>query len=147
MLILLDLSHNENFTVMKQHLTILILSLFVQISFGQTYANLYQLDETKVYYSSDAKERAVKILDNVAKAEHFFQSEFNVNADFTLLVVSPGDWKTYAHPNAIYGIPHFLPDGRLVVVAENNDFWKRNTPTIDKIPPNFLISLYFHRLL
>ncbi len=108
--------------------------MLVNTTFGQTYANLHQLDDSKVYYSSDAKERAIKILDNVAKAEHFFQSEFNVKADYTLLVLSPADWKTYAHPNAIYGIPHFLPDGRLVVAAENNDFWKRNAPFIDKIP-------------
>lgn len=90
--------------------------------------------EQKVYFSENAKERALKILDNVVKAESYFKEKLKVHPDYTLLVLSPSDWKTYAHPNAVYGIPHYLPDGRLVIAAENNDFWKRNIPPIDKLP-------------
>src|SRR5690606_18717729 len=107
---------------MKQKILV-VLFLLPHIIFAQGFDKLTKLDgfEQKVYYSKDAKERAVKIVENVAKAEMYFQKKFGVEADYTLLVLSPTDWKQYAHPNAIYGIPHYLEDGRLVVASENND--------------------------
>lgn len=126
---------------MKKQIPLIILLLIVKMTLGQTYDNLHRLDGKNVYYSSNAKERAAKIFDNLAKAEDFFQSEFNIQADYTLLVLSPSDWKIYAHPQAIYGIPHYLPDGRIIVASENNNFWKRNTPPIDKIPYELAMKL------
>ena len=121
---------------MKQNIIFLTLLLLTKIVFSQTYNGLQKMDgvSQKVYFSASARERAIKISDNVAKAEIYFEKKLKVHPDYTLLVLSPSDWKIYAHPNAIYGIPHYLPDGRLVVAAENNDFWKRNIPPIDKLP-------------
>jgi hypothetical protein len=121
---------------MKQNIIFLTLLLLTKIAFSQTYNGLTKMDgvSQKVYFSANAKERAIKILDNVAKAEIYFEKTLKVHPDYTLLVLSPADWKSYAHPNAVYGIPHYLPDGRLVVAAENNDFWRRNIPPIDKLP-------------
>jgi len=121
---------------MKNNITFLLFLLLVNITFAQTYDGLQKLDgvSQNVYFSTNAKERAEKITQNVANAEAYFQTAFKVKPNYNLLVLSPDDWKKYAHPNAIYGIPHFLPDGRLVVAAENNDFWKRNTPPIDLLP-------------
>lgn len=121
---------------MKQNIISTLFLLLTNIIFGQTYDSLQQLNEGSrtVYFSENAKTKALKIIDNVAKAEIYFQNEFKVKPTYTLLVLSPSDWKKYAHPNAIYGIPHYLPDGRLIVASENNDFWKRNTPPIDKLP-------------
>lgn len=122
---------------MRQKIFILPLLLALSaISFAQTFDSLKKLEGVapKVYYSNNAKERAIAIAGHVAKAETYFQKAFKVQPDYILLVLSPADWKKYAHPQAIYGIPHYLPDGRLVVAAENNDFWKRNTPPVDKLP-------------
>jgi len=90
---------------MKKNIILLALLLFTKIVFSQTYNGLQKMDRVKqtVYFSSNAKERAVKILDNVAKAEVYFEKKFKVHPDYTLLVLSPSDWKIYAHPNAIYG--------------------------------------------
>lgn len=121
---------------MKRNIFLMLLLLLTKVAAAQTYDSLQKLDgiSQNVYFSSNAKERAVKILDNVAKADEYFQKEFSVKPNYTLLVLSPADWKKYAHPNAIYGIPHFLTDGRLVVASENNDFWKRNAPPINMLP-------------
>ena len=121
---------------MKQNFILLIILLSSKIVCAQNYDSLQKLDGVtqRVYFSENAKERAIKISDNVAKAEIFFEQEFKVQPNYSLLVLSPTDWKKYAHPNAIYGIPHYLPDGRLVVAAENNDFWRRNTPPSSKLP-------------
>jgi hypothetical protein len=121
---------------MKRNIILLLILLSTKITFAQTYDGLQKLDgvSQNVYFSVNAKERAIKIINNVAKAEIYFEKQFNVKPNYTLLVLSPTDWKTYAHPSAIYGIPHYLPDGRLVVASENNDFWKRNLPPIDKLP-------------
>ena len=121
---------------MKRSTIFILLFLLTNMTFAQTYDNLQKLDgvSQNVYFSKDAKEQAIKITQNMAKAEIYFQKEFNVKPNYTLLVLAPADWKTYSLPNAVYGIPHYLPDGRLVVASENNDFWKRNTPPIDKLP-------------
>lgn len=121
---------------MKQNIMLLTFLILSKIGFCQTYDSLRKMDGVKqnVYFSENTEERSSHILKNVAKAESYFQKEFNVKPNYTLLVLSPSDWKKYAHPNAIYGLPHYLPDGRLVVAAENNDFWKRNTPPINLLP-------------
>ncbi|SMC56575.1 hypothetical protein [Moheibacter sediminis] len=120
---------------MKNSLLILIVLLISGISFTQSYENLVPLKDVsqKVYFSKGAENRADKIVENFAEADTFFQNKFKVKADYTLLILNPMDWKTYAHPNAIYGIPHFLPDGRLVIAAENNDFWRRNMPPLEPL--------------
>lgn len=55
-------------------------------------------------------------------------------ADLMQLMPNTTDWKLFAHPK-IYGIPNYLPDGRLVVASENNDFWKRNTSPLNQLLP------------
>lgn len=121
---------------MKSKIIIVLFLVLTNLTFAQTYDGLQKLGNISqnVYFSENAKERAVKISTDVAKAETYFQKQFNVKPSYTLLVLSPTDWKKHAHPQAIYGIPHYLPDGRLVVASENNDFWKRNAAPVDKLP-------------
>ena len=128
---------------MKQQNIVLVLLLFAKASFAQSYDSLQELNGTKqkVYYSENAKERALTISDKVSKAQMYFEKELNVHTEYTLLILSPADWKIYAHPNAIYGIPHSLPDNKLVVAAQNNEFWKRNTPPVDKLPETLAAEL------
>ena len=118
-------------------ISFLTLLLITKLVAAQSYSNLHKLEGViqNVYFSENNKSRAITISTNVAGAEAYFKKEFNVDPKYTLLILSPSDWKTYAHPKAVYGIPHYLPDGRLVVAAENNDFWKRNVPPMDQLPP------------
>ena len=110
---------------------------------AQSYDSLQKLENIDqiVYFSEDVKDRAIKISNIVFQAKDYFEKAFNANPNYILMVLSPSDWKKYAHPNAIYGIPHSLPDGRLVVASENNNFWKRNTPPIDKLPEDLAQQL------
>lgn len=121
---------------MKQHIIISFFLLFAQLTFAEAFDGLEKLQglSQNVYYSPHAAERAQKIAASVAEAEMYFQKEFELIPKYTLMILSPTDWQKYAHPNAVYGIPHYLLDGRLFVAAENNEFWRRNSPPIDKLP-------------
>lgn len=120
---------------MKYIFTLLLNCIMVLSVSAQHYPGLQRLEsEThKVLYSENARERATEIFYHLAKADGFFEELFKVKPDFTLLVLSPADWKKYANPYAIYGMPHLMPDGRLVVAAEFNEFWRRNTPPMEKL--------------
>lgn len=128
-------------------LNLIFVLLLMPISlFSQTFEGLKKSEtQPNVYYSTNAEESAKRIGKSVAGAEAYFSEKFKTKPFYNLLILNPEDWKTFAHPNAIYGIPHFLPDGRLVVAAENNDFWRRNTPPVSKIPKelaNQLVATY-----
>ena len=86
-----------------------------------------------VYYSEGAKARAERIHDLVKNAENYFQLFLGVKSDFSVWVLSPADWKTKADPLLIYGMPHFDDKDKIIVAAEDNLFWKRNTPPIDRL--------------
>jgi predicted membrane-bound dolichyl-phosphate-mannose-protein mannosyltransferase len=88
---------------MKQPFFCILFMFWVQLCFSQTYDNLQKLGAVSqnVYYSEDAKERALKIAENITNAEKYFQQQFDVKPNYTLLVLSPSDWKKYAHPQAI----------------------------------------------
>lgn len=122
---------------MKNLLTLLFLTCATYSLQAQDYANLEKLENIplKAYYSKNAKKSALSIATRVAKADAYYTEKLKTTATYTLLILNPEDWKTHTHAHAIYGIPHYLPDGKLVVAAENNDFWKRNGPPINKIAP------------
>ncbi|RZK38302.1 MAG: hypothetical protein EOO90_22745 [Pedobacter sp.] len=123
--------------IKKSGICVCLLILPLSIAFGQSYDNLDKIkNHSNYFHSKNAAVAADQIVEKIASAEHYFTEKFKVKPTYTLLILNPEDWKTLAHPKAIYGIPHYLPDGRLVVAAENNDFWRRNTPPIDQLPPD-----------
>lgn len=46
-----------------------------------------------------------------------------------LFILSCNDWGKYTNPQIIYGMPHYGA-AKLVVAAEDNDFWRANMPPI-----------------
>lgn len=87
----------------------------------------------KFYYSNTVRESADKIISLIVEAEKYFKNLFKISPSYTLLVLNPEDWKRYAHPNAVYGIPHYNNE-QLIVAGEDNEFWKRNIPTMNLLP-------------
>lgn len=88
-----------------------------------------------VYFSDGAKARAESIYGLVADAENYLKTELNVHPSFSLWVLSPGDWAKYADPQLIYGMPHFDDKDKLIVASEDNLFWKRNIPPVERLSP------------
>ena len=125
---------------MKKIILVLIVQLACIKIVAQSYEGLVKIDgiSQKVYFSDGSKNRAMQIAEEVAKAEVYFTKNFTVQPQYTLLILSKTDWQKFAHPNAIYGIPHYLPDGRLVVASENNEFWKRSLPPLETLPKDIV---------
>ncbi len=111
---------------------LLIISLFLsQACLAQE--SLMQLGQTVAWHSANAKDRATSIQEELQKADQYFNSWMGVQPEYQMYVLSPEDWKKYAHPQIIYGMPHYNGKGQLIVAAEDNIFWKRNTPSLDRL--------------
>jgi hypothetical protein len=69
---------------------------------------------------------------------YFYKTLSEIEVPFRLLVLSEEDWPTFAMPQAIYGMPHYLSDGKtLVVAAEDNFFWQRQLPDFNTLSAPF----------
>lgn len=52
----------------------------------------------------------------------------------TMLVLGPADWKRYAAPGQVYGMPHTNGPSTLVVAGAENEFWQHTLPPTDLLP-------------
>ncbi|GAB3588225.1 hypothetical protein [Hymenobacter daeguensis] len=52
----------------------------------------------------------------------------------TMLVLGPDDWKRYAAPGQVYGMPHTNGPTTLVVAGAENEFWQHTLPPTDRLP-------------
>jgi hypothetical protein len=99
-----------------------------------------QLDSLKdhtarVYYSSGHQQRAATIIKRVDKAMAYYKQLLAFEPSITLLVLSTGDWTKYTTLPVVYGMPHYNPGNKtLVVAAEDNPFWKGFIPPVDQLP-------------
>ncbi|MBC7848398.1 MAG: hypothetical protein H7Y31_01615 [Chitinophagaceae bacterium] len=92
---------------------------------------------TQVYYFSPGHQaRAKSIADFMENAGRFFQQEIGFTPQATLYILAPQHWKSIAAKplQEVYGFPHNLDRGRLVIAAEDNDFWRSFSPPFDKLP-------------
>lgn len=104
--------------------------------FSQTYDSLSFLGghKAKVYYSSEALERAKQIALRCDKVIDFFKTSLEVEPTVNILILSPAHWPKYCAKGAIYGMPHYTDNQTLVVASEDNPFWQSMVPPIDKLP-------------
>ncbi len=114
------------------------LLLFCNISFAQDMksADLLELKgySQPIYYSSGHKTRAEEIAARCDRASNYFESLFKFKPETKLYILAPGDWKEHA-TFPVYGMPHYPDSTRLVIAAEDNDFWRSFLPPLEKLPP------------
>jgi hypothetical protein len=88
------------------------------------------------YYSSGRQERAKSIAEFMENAGNYFQKEIKFTPKTTVFILAPQDWKAVAAKPLldVYGFPHNIDSARLVVAADDNDFWSSFLPPVDKLP-------------
>ena len=86
-----------------------------------------------VYYSTGHEARAKEIASRCDNAAAYFNGLFGFRPTTKLYILSQADWKDYAAPT-VYGMPHYPDSSRLVIAAEDNDFWRSFLPPVDKLP-------------
>ena len=96
-----------------------------------------------IYCSAGREERARNIASFMDSAIAFFQNELRFTPVTKLYVLKPQDWKAIAATplQNVYGFPHNLDSGRLVVASDDNDFWASFLPPIEKLPPTIAAQI------
>jgi len=110
------------------------------IIFSQTKAQTFEgLNDLagfgqQVYYSPGNKEKAREIAARCDKAIEYFGQLLSFKPSTRLFILGQADWQMYAS-FPVYGMPHYLDSSRLVIAAEDNDYWRSFLPPLDKLPP------------
>jgi len=91
----------------------------------------------KIYYSTGYNERARDIAVFMEQAGKYFQQEIGFTPKTSMYILGPKNWKDFAAKPLldVYGFPHNLDQVRLVIGAEDNDFWRSFLPPVDQLPP------------
>ncbi len=114
------------------------LLLFCNISLAQDMkaTDLLELKgyDQSIYYSAGHKTRAEEIAARCDRASNYFESVFKFRPGTKLYILAPDDWKEHA-TFPVYGMPHYADSTRLVIAAEDNDFWRSFLPPLEKLPP------------
>ncbi len=89
------------------------------------------------YYSQGQEDRAKGFAFFIENAGAYFQTEVGFTPNATLYILAPQHWKDFAAKplQEVYGFPHNVDNGRLVMAAEDNDFWRSFLPPVDRLPP------------
>ena len=91
----------------------------------------------KIYYSTGYNQRAKDIAVFMEQAGKYFQQEIGFTPKTSMYILGPKNWKDFAAKPLldVYGFPHNLDQVRLVIGAEDNDFWRSFLPPVDQLPP------------
>ncbi len=116
--------------------TILCFTLFSIKTSAQTHDGLLDLKGCgqKVFYSPGHKARAKEIAARCDRASRYFRKNLGYKPTTALFILGPGEWKKYG-TFPVYGMPHYPDSLRLVIAAEDNDFWRSFLPPLDALPP------------
>ncbi|MCB0649231.1 MAG: hypothetical protein KDC49_21315 [Saprospiraceae bacterium] len=96
-----------------------------------------------IYFSPGQDQRAKSIADLMENAAEFFQQEIGFTPKTNMFVLSPNHWKAFAAPplRETYGFPHNADKEKLVIAAEDNDFWRSFLPQVDKLPDHLALEV------
>lgn len=127
-------------------LPILWFTLFAIRTTAQTFDGLIDLKgyEQEVFYSPGHEARAKEIAARCDSANNYFSQLLGFRPTTSLFILAPNEWSTYG-TFPVYGMPHY-PDfeqlpaeqgakNRLVIAAEDNDFWRSFLPPLEQLPP------------
>ena len=118
--------------------TLVILFTLCQSAKTQQLDSLRQIKspDALIYFSAGQDQRASAIAIQINNSLAYFSKLLKYKPEVTLLVLNTTDWKKFASPQAIYGMPHFNAEKKtLYVAAEDNPFWRSFLPPLDKINP------------
>lgn len=89
------------------------------------------------YYSLGTEERAKRIAGFMEDAGAYFQEAIGFTPKTTLYILAPKHWREFAAKPLldVYGFPHNAAADRLVIAAEDNDFWRSFLPPVNNLPP------------
>ncbi len=92
----------------------------------------------RFYYSSGCEQRAKDIAVFIENAGNYFQQEIGFTPKTELYILAPRHWKDFAARPLldVYGFPHNVSPTRLVIAAEDNDFWRSFLPPVGQLPPS-----------
>ena len=125
---------------MKHYIFQLMVFAFFLVKPAKAQQLFQQLDSikneaTKVYYSAGYGQRAASIKKRVDKAMIYYKQMLAFTPTVTLLVLNAADWTKYSSLPVVYGMPHYNPQNKtLVVAAADNPFWKSFIPPVDQLP-------------
>lgn len=90
------------------------------------------------YYSKGYEERARSIAMFMEDAGTYFLKEIGFTPKTTLYILAPKHWKEFAAKplREVYGFPHNATSEKLVIAAEDNDFWRSFLPPVDSLLPS-----------
>lgn len=96
-----------------------------------------------VYYSDGHKTRAQHIADFMEQAAAYFQKEIEFTPSTQMFILAPRDWKAYAAKplQEVYGFPHNVNSGQLVIAAEDNAFWNSMVPPVNQLPAHLATAV------
>ncbi|MEH6763034.1 MAG: hypothetical protein V7655_00920 [Aequorivita antarctica] len=138
-------ANSKNSIIISAIRITIVFLLFCDFSFAQDTLNtitkplhLEELTGFKqtFYYSQGQEERANSIAVFMDNAGTYFQKEIGFTPKTTLYILAPQDWKDFAAKplQEVYGFPHNVDSGHLVIAAEDNDFWRSFLPPIEQLP-------------
>lgn len=98
----------------------------------------------RVFYSPGHETRAEQIATQCDRATTYFNEVLGSKPTTSLFILGPDEWSEYG-TFPVYGMPHYpnsaqLPEAqgdrdRLVIAAEDNDFWRSFVPSLEQLPP------------
>jgi hypothetical protein len=115
-------------------LFILCLTIFFNIS-AQTHEGLIDLPDYSIrtYYSPGNEENAKVTTERCEDAINYIYSLIGFKPVVSLFILNPEHWEAYAN-YPVYGMPHYLDNERLVVAAQDNEYWRSFLPPPDQLP-------------
>ncbi|MBX2992829.1 MAG: hypothetical protein KF749_16885 [Bacteroidetes bacterium] len=114
-------------------ITLLVCSL-TRVAAEQPESELRELTghPFKVYFSPGHEERAGAIATRTTRALNYVGGLAGFFPEVTLYILSPEHWSTYG-TFPVYGMAHYDKE-RLIVAAEDNDFWRSFLPPLEQLP-------------
>ena len=96
-----------------------------------------------IYYSTSHKKRATAIAIFMEQAGKYFQQEIGFTPSTKMYILGPTEWKDFAAKplQNVYGFPHNTDQVKLVIAAEDNDFWRSFLPPIKQLPASVALQI------
>jgi len=96
-----------------------------------------------IYYSNGYENRAKDIAVFMEQAGNYFQREIGFTPKTKMYILGPAQWNDFAAKplHDVYGFPHNIDEERLVIAADDNNFWRSFLPPVSLLPPPIALQV------